>query len=259
MTVATRLSLAGRTAFVTGAGAGLGRAVAAVLASAGASVLCSDRDETAAAETARALGGDAQSARLDVTNRAEVFDAVGQFAERAGRLDILCNIAGVASSGHRIEDMSDAAFDSVFDVNFRGTLFGCQAALPHMIAARSGAIINMASSAIDRAIPGNASYSVSKAAVVMLSKVLANEVGADGVRVNVVAPGFIPTSLSLGVAATDPQSRASSINRWAAESPLGRVGEPDDVAQQFLYLASDASSFVTGQILRPNGGVTMPW
>lgn len=258
MTVANRLSLAGRTAFVTGAGAGLGRGVAIALAEAGAGVICADRDEAAAVATARTLGGDARALRLDVTDRAAVFAAIDQLVDRAGRLDVLCNIAGVASTGDRIEDMTDAAFNSVFDVNFRGTLFGCQAALPHMIGAGSGSIINMASSAIDRAIPGNASYSVSKAAVVMLSKVLANEAGADGVRVNVVAPGFIPTSLSLGANADAP-ARATSINRWAAESPLGRVGEPDDVAQQFLYLASDASSFVTGQILRANGGVTMPW
>lgn len=258
MTVATRLSLIGRTAFVTGAGAGLGRAVASAFAAAGATVLCADRDEAGAAATAKDIGANAQHVHLDITDKAAAFAAVEAFVERTGRLDILCNIAGVASTGDRIEDMTDAAFDSVFDVNFRGTLFGCQAALPHMIAARSGSIINMASSAIDRAIPGNASYSVSKAAVVMLSKVLANEVGPDGVRVNVVAPGFVPTTLSLG-GAVDAPSRASSINRWAAESPLGRVGEPDDVAQQFLYLASDASSFVTGQILRANGGVTMPW
>jgi NAD(P)-dependent dehydrogenase (short-subunit alcohol dehydrogenase family) len=252
-----RLALTGRVAIVTGAGAGLGAAVAELLAAAGARVLCADRDGVAAARTGVRIGGD--SAMVDVTDRAAVFAAIGAFAESAGRLDILCNIAGVASSGDRIEDMGDAAFDRVFDANFKGTLFGCQAALPFMQAAKRGAIINMASSAIDLAIPGNASYSISKAAVVMLSKVLANEVGADGIRVNAVAPGFVPTALSMGAAVQDDASRAAYLDRWAARAPLGRVGATDDVAQQFLYLASDAAAFVTGQVLRANGGTTMPW
>jgi 3-oxoacyl-[acyl-carrier protein] reductase len=257
MIMMNRLALTGRVAIVTGAGAGLGAAVAQLLAAAGARVLCADRDGAAAARTAVRIGGD--STVFDVTDRAAVFSAIGEFARSAGRLDILCNIAGVASSGDRIEDMSDAAFDQVFDANFKGTLFGCQAALPLMQAAKRGAIVNMASSAIDLAIPSNASYSVSKAAVVMLTKVLANEVGADGIRVNAVAPGFVPTALSMGGAAEDDAARVAYLDRWAARAPLGRVGTADDVAQQFLYLASDAAAFVTGQVLRANGGTTMPW
>lgn len=257
MSLLARLSLEGRAAIVTGAGAGLGRAVAALLAGAGARVLCADRDGVAARETAAAIGG--ASATFDVTDRDAVSAAVEGFARDAGRLDIMCNIAGVASSGDRIEDMGDAAFDHVFDANFKGTLFGCQAALPFMLEAKRGSIVNMASSAIDLAIAGNASYSISKAAVVMLTKVLANEVGGDGIRVNAVAPGFVPTALSLGPVADDAALRGPFLDRWAARAPLGRIGAPDDVAHQFLYLASDAASFVTGQVLRANGGATMPW
>ncbi len=262
MTYASRLSLAGRTAFVTGAGAGLGQAVAQAFARAGALVLCSDRDAEAAARTAQGVeagGGQARAARLDVTDSSAVREAVDAFARDAGRLDVLCNIAGVASSGHRIEDMDEAAFDGVFAVNFKGALYGCQAALPHMLAAGRGSIVNMASSAIDLAIPTNATYSVSKAAVVMLTKVLANEAGPQGVRVNAVAPGFVPTALSMASAMTDPVEREAVIGRWADRTPLGRVGTAQEVADQFLYLASDASRFVTGQILRANGGATMPW
>ncbi len=262
MTYSSRLSLVGKAAFVTGAGAGLGRAVAQSLAAAGARVLCSDLDAAAAAQTAAAIsasGGHADSVPLDVTDRAAVVDAVRAFTDAAGRLDIQCNIAGVASSGHRIEDMDEAAFDAVFAANFKGTLYGCQAALPMMLAARRGSIINMASSAIDLSIPTNASYSVSKAAVVMLTKVLANEAGPDGVRVNAVAPGFIPTTLSMGPAPVEPHARSAFVDRWAARAPLGRVGTPEDVAHQFLYLASDAAAFITGQVLRVNGGATMPW
>ena len=262
MTYASLLTLAGKAAFVTGAGAGLGQAVAGAFAAAGAHVLCSDLDGAAAeatAETIRSAGGQATAAALNVTDRAAVLHAIEAFAGQAGRLDIQCNIAGVASSGHRIEDMDEDAFDTVFAANFKGTLYGCQAALPFMLAAGRGSIINMASSAIDLAIPTNATYSVSKAAVVMLTKVLANEAGPQGVRVNAVAPGFVPTTLSMGPAPTDPAARSAFVDRWAARAPLGRVGAADDVAQQFLYLASDAAAFVTGQVLRVNGGATMPW
>ncbi|HWW58378.1 MAG TPA: SDR family NAD(P)-dependent oxidoreductase [Sphingopyxis sp.] len=250
-----RLSLAGRRAIVTGAGAGLGSATAALFAAAGAEVLCVDRDRDAAAGTAAAVGG--SFAALDVADRDEVRKALGAFV--AGGVDILANIAGVASSGERIEDMGIATFEQIFAVNFKGTLNCIQVVLPAMISARRGAIVNMVSSAIDLAIPTNASYSISKAAVAMLTKILANEVGPDGIRVNAVAPGFVPTTLSMEAAGGGAEDRAAYLERWAKSTPLGRVGSPDDIAHLCLYLASDASSFVTGQILRANGGATMPW
>lgn len=250
-----RLSLSGRRAVVTGAGAGLGRAAATLFAQAGAHVLCIDRDGAAAGETAIAIGG--SFAAVDVANRAEVQKALASFA--TGGVDILANIAGVASSGERVEAMDPARFEAIFAVNFKGTLNCIQAVLPPMIAAQRGAIINMVSSAIDLAIPTNASYSISKAAVAMLTKVLANEVGCDGIRVNAVAPGFVPTGLSMAAAGPAAADRAAYLDRWSKSAPLGRVGTPDDIARQCLYLASDASAFVTGQILRANGGMTMPW
>lgn len=250
-----RLSLSGRRAIVTGAGAGLGRATATLFAEAGANVLCVDRDAGAAGETASTIGG--CFAAVDVADRMSVQKALASFA--TGGVDILANIAGVASSGERVEDMDPARFEAIFAINFKGTLNCIQAVLPSMIAARRGAIINMVSSAIDLAIPTNASYSISKAAVAMLTKVLANEVGADGIRVNAVAPGFVPTGLSMEAAGPAVADRAAYLERWSKSAPLGRVGTPEDIAHQCLYLASDASAFVTGQILRANGGMTMPW
>ena len=250
-----RLSLAGRRAIVTGAGAGIGRAVAMLFAAAGAEVLCVDRDDDAAAEVAAAIGG--AFVAVDVADRLGVRQALGPFAEQG--VDILANIAGVASSGERVEDMDIASFDRIFAVNFKGTLNCIQAVLPTMIDARRGAIVNMVSSAIDLAIPTNASYSISKAAVAMLTKVLANEVGPDGIRVNAVAPGFVPTALSMEAAGSAAADRAAYLDRWSKSAPLGRVGSPEDIARQCLYLVSDAAGFVTGQILRANGGTTMPW
>lgn len=250
-----RLSLAGRRAIVTGAGAGIGRATATLFASAGAHVLCVDLNAEAAAATAAAIGG--ASARLDVTDRVAVKQSLGDFA--ANGVDILANIAGVASSGECIEMMDRDSFDRIFAVNFKGTLNCIQGVLPAMIEARRGVIVNMVSSAIDLAIPTNASYSISKAAIAMLTKVLANEVGPDGIRVNAVAPGFVPTALSMEAAGPAADDRAAYLDRWSKSAPLGRVGSPEDIARQCLYLASDAAGFVTGQILRANGGMTMPW
>jgi 3-oxoacyl-[acyl-carrier protein] reductase len=250
-----RLCLAGRRAVVTGAGAGLGRATATFFAAAGADVLCVDRDDAGAAAVAAEIGG--TFASCDVADRDAVQRSLTTFA--AGGVDILANIAGVASSGERVEEMDVATFEQIFAVNFKGTLNCIQVLLPAMIAARRGSIVNMVSSAIDLAIPTNASYSISKAAVAMLTKVLANEVGPDGIRVNAVAPGFVPTALSMAAAGEATADRAAYLDRWAKSAPLGRVGTADDIAHQFLYLASDASSFVTGQILRTNGGTTMPW
>lgn len=250
-----RLSLSGRRAIVTGAGAGIGRAVATLFASAGAEVLCVDRDGGAAAEVAAGIGG--SSVAIDVADRAGVRHALEPFAGQG--VDILANVAGVASSGERVEAMDAAVFERIFAVNFKGTLNCIQAVLPAMIGARRGAIVNMVSSAIDLAIPTNASYSISKAAVAMLTKVLANEVGPDGIRVNAVAPGFVPTALSMEAAGPAAADRAAYLDRWSKSAPLGRVGAAEDIAQQCLYLVSDAAGFVTGQILRANGGTTMPW
>ncbi|MFD3541962.1 SDR family NAD(P)-dependent oxidoreductase [Streptomyces sp. NPDC058662] len=247
--------LTGRTALVTGAASGIGRATAVLLAGAGAHVHCADRDAQGLAETAELAaraGGSADVHPLDVTDRTALRGAVAE----AGTLDIAAAIAGVMHTSSVLET-ADEDLDRVLDINFKGVLRTCQEAARSMIAAgRPGSIITMASGAVDAAQPGLLCYSAAKAAVVQLTKTLATEAGPHGIRVNAVAPGWIRTPMT-GRHGAEVQERTEAM--MIRMSPLRRVGEPEDIAQAVLYLASDASSFMTGQILRPNGGVSMPW
>jgi 3-oxoacyl-[acyl-carrier protein] reductase len=249
--------LDGRVAFVTGAGGAIGGAVCRALSEAGARVVCADLSPEAAQATARAVDG--EPAVLDVCDRKAFDAAVHDAAGRLGRLDVMCNIAGIPGRSQRVAELEEEAFDQMFAVHFKGVLYGCQAALRCMLPAGRGAIVNMSSEAIDIAPATIASYSVSKAAVSMLSKVLAAEVGPRGVRVNTVAPSFIPSALSLRRYQDDEQGRQRYLDGWAAKSPLGTLCSADDVAMQVLYLASDAAGFVSGQTMRANGGISMPW
>lgn len=168
----------------------------------------------------------------------------------------MANIAGIMHSAPVLET-EDADLDRVWNTNFKGVLYGCQEAARAMIAtATRGSLVNMASGAIDTGAPGLLSYGAAKAAVVQLTKTLATEVGRHGIRVNAVAPGWIRTAMTDRHTAQAQQQAEGPMIRM---SPLGRVGEPEDVAHTVLHLASDASAFMTGQVLRPNGGVAMPW
>ncbi|MBT2511194.1 SDR family oxidoreductase [Streptomyces sp. ISL-98] len=247
--------LTDRTALVTGAASGIGRASALLLAEAGASVHCADRDESGLHETTALItkaGGTAHPHPLDVTDRTQLAEAVAA----AGRLDILAAIAGIMHSSPVLETR-DEDLDRVLAFNFKGVLYACQEAARAMIAAKTpGSIITMASGAVDAASPGLLCYSAAKAAVVQLTKTLATELGRHSIRVNAVAPGWIRTPMTdRHDAALRHQAEAAMVRM----SPLGRVGEPEDIAHAVLHLASDASAFTTGQILRPNGGVAMPW
>jgi 3-oxoacyl-[acyl-carrier protein] reductase len=244
--------LTGRTAVVTGAASGIGRATALRLAQYGATVACADRERDGAARTAADIetssgGGRARAYTLDVTDSDAVHAVVADVVARGGRLDVMVNVAGIPHTSP-VVGTSEADLDRVLAVNLKGTFFGCQAAAAAMTAQGHGSIVNVASSAIDTLRPNVACYAMSKAAVTQLTKTLAVETGPYGVRVNAVAPGVVDTPMTRGV------PRDTNI----AAAALRRIGEPDDIAWTICYLASDAAAFVTGQTLRVNGGTTMP-
>jgi 3-oxoacyl-[acyl-carrier protein] reductase len=257
--------LEGRSAVVTGGASGIGRAAAEVLAAAGACVVLGDRDEAGAEAAAAAIrkeGGRAVAQRVDVANRAEVDALVERALAEFGRLDALCNVAGVPADGP-LGELSEAEFDRVVAVNVKGTLFGCQAAVRAMAPRGGGSIVNVASGAIDRAVPNYGLYAITKSAVAQLTQTLATEVGRHGIRVNALAPGvtltrFTDRHLRAPDGSVDPARYEAFVAAMRGMSPLGLVGEPIDQAWLVLYLVSDASRYCTGQIWRANGGQTIP-
>ncbi len=253
--------LNGRCALVTGAASGIGAASAEVLAAAGAHVTLADIDgpgAEAVAQGIRARGGSARATRCDVSRRDDVAAAVRQAHAASGRLDVLCNVAGVPSDGP-LGSLDEAEFDRVLAINLKSVLFACQAALPLMAAQGSGSIVNVSSAVIDAPTAGYGLYAISKAGVASLTQTLALEVGALGVRVNAIAPGatltaFTQRHLRGPDGSTDPARLKAFVSAMRARSPLGLVGEAIDQAWLVLYLASDAARFCTGQIWRANGG-----
>lgn len=255
-----RWDLAGRTAVITGAGGVIGSAVVDTLVSAGARVIAADLSFESAALVTDPFA-DAFPAALDVTDALAVQAVADRVLADHGRLDIWCNIAGIAGTPQTIEEMTDDALDQILDTHMMGTLNGCRAAMSAMRPSGSGAIVNMSSEAVDIHPPTVGAYAVAKAAISMLTRVLAVEVAGAGVRVNAVAPSFVPSDLSLGrFAGADTEAeRAAYLEWWRRKSPLRELCGPRDIASQIHYLVSDASAFVTGQTLRTNGGITMPW
>jgi 3-oxoacyl-[acyl-carrier protein] reductase len=254
--------LSGRVAVVTGAGSGIGRASAVALAAAGATVVGADIDGAAAEATAEGIGDRARGVRVDVSRAEEVDELIEGTARDLGRLDILVNNAGIMHE-QLVADTTEEELDRVLATNLKGVFFGCRAAA-RVMAGRGGSIVNLASAAVDLPAPRHACYGMSKAAVVQLTRTLAMELGDDGVRVNAVAPGFIITGITARHftnpdGTVDEERKAAVAKTFSRVAPLRRVGEPEDVADVVLFLASDASRYMTGQILRPNGGMAMPW
>lgn len=263
MSAGSPFELTGKTSIVTGAGSGIGRATAQVLAAAGSNVVAADVVPEGLEETARAItgaGGKAIAVRTDVTSKAEVDGLVDQAVAEFGRLDVMCNVAGIALDSP-IEDLTEQGLDRVVAVNLKGVLFGCQAAVRAMKPQGSGSIINVSSSVVDAPAPTYGAYAMTKAAVVQLTRTLAVEAGRFGIRVNAVAPGMTITGFTMRHVyrpdgTMDAEKYEAFVERMAKLSPLRRVGEPEDQAHLMLFLASDAARWCTGQVWRANGGQT---
>jgi NAD(P)-dependent dehydrogenase (short-subunit alcohol dehydrogenase family) len=242
--------LDGQVCLVTGAARGIGRAIALALAEAGADVALGLRDAATGAELADEL--DALPLQMDVTDLGQVDAAIAATRERFGRLDVLVNNAGIGPPEAPAEDVGVEDFDATVALNLKGTFFASQAAGRVMIEQGSGRIVNLSSQAGFVALPGEAVYCMTKAAISHLTKCLAVEWGRHGITVNAVAPTFIATP-GTEPALADPAFRADVEERIAA---LHRIGTPDDVTGAVVFLASPAASLITGQTLLVDGGWT---
>jgi 3-oxoacyl-[acyl-carrier protein] reductase len=246
-----KTDLNGKVAIVTGAARGLGRAISQSLAEAGAKVACIDVNVETLAETVeaiRAAGGTAEALACDVTQSDRVNEVVDEVVEKWGGLYILVNNAGVTRDNVLVR-MKDEQWDLVLNINLRGTFLFARAAARPMMKARQGRIINIASVSGLMGNPGQVNYSASKAGVIGLTRTVAAELASRNVTVNAVAPGFIATEMTAKLGEEILQEVRKQI-------PLGRLGDPQDIADAVLFLASDAASFITGHILTVDGGLT---
>ncbi len=258
--------LNGRVAVVTGGGSGIGAAAGEVLAAAGCAVVLGDIREEKAQEVAQAIesrGGKALGLAVDVRRKAQVDALVDRAVESFGQLDVMVNNAGVPIDAPLMETSEELLEDGLA-VKTKGAFFGCQAAMRVMTPRRSGSIVNVSSGSIDNPYAGSSVYAMSNAAAAMLARTLAVEAGPYGIRVNAIAPGltitpFVERRRFDADGRPDPEGYARFVDALRDQSPLGVVGEPLDQAYLILYLASDASRFMTGAILRANGGIIMPW
>jgi len=257
-------SLDGRTAVVTGAAMGIGRQTAITYAMAGASVVVADRIAEGLAETAslvEGLGSKAVVVATDVTDRTQVDDLARQAVRATGRVDVWANVAGVIRNS-LVTDTTEEDLDAVVAVNLKGVYWGCAAAAKVMSVAKRGSIVNVASAGGEIPAPTLSVYAMTKAGVIQLTRTVAAELGPRGIRANAVAPGFIETPMTSrnwtgADGSIDEAKRSELLGARGAQSPLGITGTPEDIAWSMLFLAADASRFMTGQVLRPNGGVYM--
>ncbi len=245
-----------RVVVVTGGAAGIGKATAARFAEAGARVVICDVDEEAGQAVARSLGPDARFYRVDVANRAAVQAFVEDVIARHGRVDVLVNNAGVTrdaqlvkmQDGQLAKQMSEADFDLVVDINLKGVFNCTQAVAPFMVRQGGGVVLNASSIVGLYGNFGQTNYVATKAGVIGMTKVWARELGRSNVRVNAVAPGFTATEMVLKM----PEKVLEAMK---ARTPLGRAGEPRDIANAYFFLASDEASFITGAVLCVDGGL----
>jgi 3-oxoacyl-[acyl-carrier protein] reductase len=246
------VDLSGRPAIVTGAARGLGRTIAVSLAAAGAKVACVDINTETLEETIaaiRAAGGTAEPIACDVTNSQRVAEVVAQVVKMWDGVYLLVNNAGITRDT-LIMRMKDEQWDSVININLKGTFLFTRAVCRPMMKGLAGRIINIASVSGLMGNPGQANYSASKAGVIGLTRTVAKELAPRSITVNAVAPGFIATDMTTALG-------EEVLERVKQEIPLGRLGQPQDVADAVLFLASDAAGFITGHVLTVDGGLTV--
>ena len=244
---------AGKTIIITGAGSGIGRATAEIFAREGANVVCADINEDGARETAAQVNGKGSQAlalKVDVTARREVDDMVQRSLDAFGQVQFLFNSAGAAIRRAKFLEIDDPLMERTFDLNVKGTLYGMQAVLPHMLQNRHGVIVNMASMAHRRGGPGSSiHYAAAKGAVVSMTMGVAREFATQGIRALSISPGPIKTPFQAAA-----QSSPELVQQFLDDVPMKRFGEPEEIGELVLFLCSDACPFMTADTVYVNGG-----
>jgi cyclopentanol dehydrogenase len=248
------MRLENKVALISGGARGMGTAEARLFASEGAKIVIGDVLEEEGRQTEAQInesGGECLFVRLDVTSESAWQEAVAATVARCGKLDILVNNAGIGGGGGIVEETTAERWDTVMDINAKGVFLGTKAAIPEMRKVGGGSIINISSIYGLVGSPGSTAYPASKGAIRLLTKSTAIQYAREGIRANSVHPGLIETPMTERISA-NPES----LHRYISGTPLGRMGEPDDVAYGVLFLASDESSFMTGSELVIDGGWT---
>ena len=244
---------AGKTIVITGAASGIGRATALIFAREGANVVCADLNEAGLRETAEqvnAKGSQALALTIDVTKRPQVNDMIKRTLDAFGSVQFLFNSAGAAFRRSKFLDIDDALIEKTFDLNVKGTLYGMQAVLPHMLANKFGVIVNVGSMAHRRGGPGSSiHYAAAKGAVVTMTMGVAREFAKDGIRALSISPGPVKTPFQ-DAASTSQELYQQFLN----DIPMKRFGEPEEIGELVLFMCSDACSFMTADTVYVNGG-----
>ena len=246
------MKLAGKVALVTGAAQGIGKAVSLLLARNGADIIVSDVNLEKGEETAKevqTLGRKALAVKVDVAKLDDVEKMVEAILAQFGKVDILVNNAGIARD-KLILRMTEEDWDAVLNINLKGTFNCTKAVVRHMSKQRSGKIVNIASVVGEMGNAGQGNYAASKAGVIGFTKTIAREFAQRGININAIAPGYIETPMTDAL----PEKAKEELKRLI---PMDRLGKPEDVAEAVLFLVSEASSYITGQVLNVNGGIYM--
>jgi len=243
----------GKTIVITGAASGIGRATAEIFAREGANVVCADVNEPGVKETAAAVntrGSQALALKVDVTRRSQVDDMIERAVGAFGRVHFLFNSAGAAIRRAKFLEIDDDLIEKTFNLNVKGTLYGMQAVLPHMVENKFGVIVNVGSMAHRRGGPGSSiHYAAAKGAVVTMTMGVAREFATAGIRALSISPGPVKTPFQ-DAAATSPEL----YKKFLEDVPMGRFGEPEEIGELVLFMCSDACTFMTADTVYVNGG-----